>query len=76
MATFLVVHGTGEGQTAKTAGRIEGTTEDRIHDVTAMGVESSTGGDEVEAYAADVGAFVEGRLDSDTLRPFEGNFDG
>jgi flavodoxin len=66
MATFLIVHGIGEGQTAKAAGRIEETTEDRIHDVTAV---------DVEGYAADVGAFVERLLDSDVPRPSEGNPD-
>jgi flavodoxin len=75
MATFLIVHGIGEGQTAKAAGRIEETTEDRIHDVTAVDVESGTSWDEVEGYAADVGAFVERLLDSDVPRPSEGNPD-
>jgi menaquinone-dependent protoporphyrinogen oxidase len=72
---FLVAYGTGDGQTTKVAGRIEETIEDRIHDVTAVDVESVTGWDEVEWYAADVGAFVEGRLDSDVPRPSERNPD-
>jgi menaquinone-dependent protoporphyrinogen oxidase len=75
VAIFLVAYGTGEGQTTKVAGRIEKTIEDRIHDVTAVDVESGTSWDEVKGYAADVGAFVKERLDSDVPRPPEGNLD-
>ena len=76
MATFLAVHGTEKGQTAKTSERTGETIEDRTHDVTTVDVESSAGWDEVETSAADVGAFVEEWLDSDRLRPSDGNFDG
>lgn len=51
MATVLIVYGTGEGQTAKIAERLETTITDRGHDVTMMDVETPS--EEASVAAAD-----------------------
>lgn len=52
MASFLVVYGTGEGQTAKVGARIAEIIEDRDHETTTVDVESMSGDISVEAFDA------------------------
>jgi len=52
MASFLVVYGTGEGQTATVATRITEVIENRTHEVTTVDIESMSDDITVEAFDA------------------------
>lgn len=52
MASFLVVYGTGEGQTAKVADRITATLEERGHDVKTVDIESVSDELSIDAFDA------------------------
>jgi len=52
MASILVLFGTGEGQTAKVAARIDGVLTDRGHDVSTVDVESRPAELDVEGFDA------------------------
>lgn len=58
MASFLVVYGTGEGQTAKVADRIVDVLAERGHAVTAVDIASETAPDVTDADAVLVGASI------------------
>ena len=83
MATVLLVYGTGEGQTAKIANRLEETLAQRGHNVTSMDVEALPEGFSVAEFDAvlvgssihvskhhsDIQEFIETHLDSLKARP-------
>ncbi|WP_129113395.1 flavodoxin domain-containing protein [Halegenticoccus tardaugens] len=71
MRSFLVIYGTGEGQTAKVADRIEDVLAARGHDATAVNVDElppDLGVDDFDAVL--VGASVHGGKHQPTVREF------
>lgn len=58
MVTYLVLYGTGEGQTAKVAARIADTITGRGHDVTVTDVDEDDGGSPAEYDAVVVGSSI------------------
>lgn len=71
MSSFLVVYGTGEGQTAKVADRIVESLVDRGHDATAVNVSQPTFDHSVNEFDAIlVGASVHGGKHQSAVREF------
>ena len=71
MASFLVVYGTEEGQTADVATRITEVIEDRTHDVTTVDVESISDDTSVETFdAALIGSSIHVGKHNEEIRSF------
>ncbi len=71
MGSYLVLYGTGEGQTAKVATRIADTIESRGHDVTTVDAEETTFEQDVSDYdAAIVGSSVHVGKHNEAVRAF------
>lgn len=71
MSSFLVLYGTGEGQTAKVAQRIASVLESRGHDSTTLDAEELPSGFSIDAYdAAIIGSSVHLGKHHDGIRSF------
>lgn len=70
MLSFLVCYGTGEGQTAKVAGRIAGVLTDRGHDVTTVNVADESPPAVADADAVLVGASIHAGTHQTAVREF------
>ena len=69
MVTFLVVFGTGEGQTAKVAERIESSLTDRGHDVSTFDVDGFPDDTSVDEFDAVVVVGSSSHIDSEGGSP-------
>lgn len=71
MSSFLILYGTGEGQTAKIAERIEATISERGHQVSAIDVRDRPDSLTLDVYdAVVVGASIHVGKHQDTIRDF------